>query len=277
MVTGAHGRSEQCCRRRSKRTALPSGKAVPKFLCSAVLLLVALSHAQPSFAGGCYPFQASLFPPLQIAPRDESVCGARLDLLWGQNASVNGLDAGIVNVADSMKGLEVGGLNWLWGQERSDSWGIRIGGINYTGHASFAGAQFGLINTGSFLASEASLAGVQVAGINLYVGSVSGTQFGLVNAAGGLSGLQVGFVNNSADDVRGVQVGIFVNDTSGDVRGAQISLIGNEAIKDVYGVQIGLINVCHSLSGVQIGALNVVTSRFPNKGLFISPLINVGF
>ena len=41
--------------------------------------------------------QLALFNPVQIFPEENSITGVRLNLLYGSNASVTGLDVGVVN------------------------------------------------------------------------------------------------------------------------------------------------------------------------------------
>ncbi len=252
-------------------------------LCLAIVFLSKSSRAED-----CNPLQVSLLPSVQLILKENSICGARLNLLWGENTSVMGIDAGLVNVTESLKGIEIGGVNWLSGHERKESWGIQIAGINYAGNSTFSGGQIGVLNAGS---SKASITGIQAAAANINLGETNGAQLGFLNGGKNVSGLELGFINagenvnglqigalnvgenvtgiqaffvNGAENITGLQVG-FLNQGDGAVHGVQIGF-GNYAA-DMHGIQVGLIlNVCDSLSGVQIGLFNIVTNRFPDKG-----------
>ena len=128
------------------------------------LTLVLLSL--PTYAEECSPIQFSLWSPIQLVPKDKVVCGVRLDLLWGDNAEVWGLDAGLVNIAGAFKGLQIGGVNWLH---------IKDGGMSY-------GVQLGMVN---------------------YATNMTGVQVGTVNAATNMTGIQIAFENITANQMRG--------------------------------------------------------------------------
>ncbi len=231
------------------RTALSCSSCV--ILCLSLVLYPLATHAED-----CHPLQLSLLPSVQLIPKEHTICGARLNLLWGENASVNGIDTGLANVTGLLKGIEIGGLNWLKGSTKEESWGVQIAGINYVGNSSFSGIQIGFLNGG---ASKTSMAGIQAAVMNIWEGEINGIQLGGINGGSNAKGLQIGFYND-AKELNGLQIGFF-----------------NGSKGTVHGMQIGLANLCKSLSGVQIGLINMVTSRFPDKGLWVSPLINVGF
>ncbi len=257
-------------------TSLTSWKIIRNVCFFIMLCLVPVVCPHTAHADDCNPIQISVWPSVQLVSKENAICGARLDLLWGENTSVRGIDVGLANVTGSLKGIEIGGFNWLAGDAKEDSWGIQIAGINYVSNSSFSGIQIGFQNQGS---SKTSLAGIQAALINFDFGEgeINGIQLGVANGWSNINGLQIGFWNE-AKDVNGLQIGLFFpNLSKGNVNGLQIGLFLNGSSGMVHGMQIGLVNVCESLTGVQIGILNIVTSRFPDKGLFVSPLINVGF
>jgi hypothetical protein len=118
------------------------------------------------------PIQLSLFTPVQIVPETESISGVRLNLLYGRNASVKGLDWGfIVNHTTTglSKGVQMGLVNY----NEADWVGFHWGGLNYTA-GSFEGFQWGFVN---------------------YANAGNGFQLGVVNYARTMKGLQVGLVN----------------------------------------------------------------------------------
>jgi hypothetical protein len=114
-------------------------------------------------------FQLSLFDPVQIVPASEGISGLRLNLLYGRNASLTGIDVGLVNVVSG------------------DAVGFQWGAVGVTG--SFLGFQDNLVNI-----NQGKLRGLQVGFFN-HAERVEGLQLGLVNHAGTIHGLQIGFVN----------------------------------------------------------------------------------
>jgi len=168
------------------------------------ILLTATLLASTADALDCYPLQISLLPAAQIVPKDKSVCGLRLDLPWGENKSVSGIDLGIVNRAESVQGIEIGGVNWLAAEDRNMSWGIQAGVFNFMGTVPFTGVQLGLFNLtdnffniGSYMPSASNAA------------TANGIQASLANATmNNVNGIQVAFAANAAFDVNGLQASI---------------------------------------------------------------------
>jgi hypothetical protein len=94
----------------------------------------------------------------------------RVNLLYGKNASVYGLDVGFVNLAGEFDGLGVGFVNKVEERVR----GLQYGVANYA----------------------REVVGVQIAEISNQSNSVVGVQIGgLVNDAEKLVGLQIGLLN----------------------------------------------------------------------------------
>jgi hypothetical protein len=56
------------------------------------------------------PIQISLVTPIQIFPEDNSIRGFRLNLIYGRNISITGLDLGLVNhtTTGTSKGVQFG-------------------------------------------------------------------------------------------------------------------------------------------------------------------------
>jgi hypothetical protein len=129
------------------------------------------------------PFQVALFEPVQLRPADHEILVFRLNLIYGRNVSVKGLDVGLVNhsTGGESKGVQYGLVGYIEG----DMLGWQAHLVNMTrGH--FIGYQSGFYNE---------------------VGTGEGFQWGFVNQASSFSGLQVSLVN-VADDLYGVQVGL---------------------------------------------------------------------
>ncbi len=118
------------------------------------------------------PIQISLFTPVQIFPASYSITGIRLNLIYGRNASVSGLDIGLVNqtTAGISKGVQWGVVSI----NDNQFMGWQNNFVNIT-KEKCEGFQWGLVN---------------------YAGTMSGFQLGLVNFAGTMNkGLQIGLVN----------------------------------------------------------------------------------
>jgi hypothetical protein len=128
--------------------------------------------------------QLSLVTPVQIFPETFAVSGLRINLIFGRNRALRGLDLGTVNEVT----------------ERVE--GVQLIGVNLAGD--LAGLQIGLFNSAA--TSEAGCC--QLGAINILRGEDSqGTMLGLFNQADGLRGFQFGLINicNTLD---GCQLGV---------------------------------------------------------------------
>ncbi len=132
-------------------------------------LLVALLVFPSLGAAQTRPINVALVNPIQIFPESNSIEGLRINLIYGKNAGVVGLDWGLINSVGS------GGVTGL-------QWGF----VN--------------INDGDFV-------GLQGALVNLTDKNVEGVQWGWYNQAGHVSGLQIGLVNNTGS-MKGLQIGL---------------------------------------------------------------------
>ena len=135
------------------------------------------------------PAQLSLTPDFAIYDRSVRVEGVALSV-WGENPQ-SAFALGFVNgsTGDSV-GLSVGLVNY------ADAYtGLQWGFVNYT-KGDFTGWQGG------------PFFGLVVSAVNWTEGSMTGLQCGLVNYAGKLNGVQVGFVNVADTAKSGVQLGI---------------------------------------------------------------------
>ncbi len=162
-----------------------------KLVGTAVVLFLSAApgYAEPPGAsapgGGADPpasrtyFQGAIFTPVQIYSESTDVRGFRINLPYGKNANVYGLDVGVVNQAkDRAGGLQVAGL------------------ANDT--RELDGVQLGI----GFNDARSRARGFQGAGF--------------VNLAGELDGAQTGFMYNEVDGrVRGFQATGIVNIAAG--------------------------------------------------------------
>jgi hypothetical protein len=117
------------------------------------------------------PVQLSLVTPIQIFPEDVSIKGVRLNLLYGRNATVTGLDLGLVNHTTQGESMAV--QFGLVGIVDADFVGWQDNSFNVV-KGNFEGLQWGLVNNANY---------------------VHGLQLGVVNYAGSMKGLQIGLVN----------------------------------------------------------------------------------
>lgn len=138
------------------------------FLVFGLAVLVFISIFSPVQAQN-RPVQVSLVTPIQIFPEKYTITGIRLNLLYGRNVSVQGIDIGLVN---------------------------------HTTTGQFQGLQWGLVGL-----TDADFTGWQDCAVNVVQVRCEGLQWGLVNYAGNMSGLQLGFVNY-AKKMKGLQIGL---------------------------------------------------------------------
>lgn len=247
------------------------------------------------------PFQLSLVKPVQLFPEETKVEGLRLNLIYGVNKELTGLDLGIVNeVTGTIKGVQAAYI--LGGNISHDLDGAQIvygfGGANVTGGEA-NGLQIAGIFGGVNWAEEFN--GVQLSGVFGGINraaELSGGQvtfaMGGVNKASDVSGVQIAGIMgglNYADDVSGVQIagafagvnvsdnlsgaqlaGLFGINIAKDVSGVQIGTLYNQA-DAIEGLQLGLVNLCTTMKGVQVGLINIITGS--NLPLF--PVINAKF
>jgi hypothetical protein len=133
------------------------------------------------------PVQGAIFNPEQIFSESTEIRGLRVNVLYGKNASVYGLDVGLWNeVEERVSGVQLAGVvNLARGLD-----GIGAGGLVNKVEERVRGLQCGVAN----YAGE--VAGVQIAGISNKSNSVVGVQIGgVVNEAEELVGLQIGLLN----------------------------------------------------------------------------------
>src|SRR5262245_29905967 len=100
------------------------------------------SSAGVAAAQNASPIQVSLFTPVQIVRADKSVSGRRLDLIYGKNVNVTGIDWGLVNHDTG------NGFAWQYGVANlveKDFTGWQDGGLNMT-RGQFTGFQSGIFN-----------------------------------------------------------------------------------------------------------------------------------
>lgn len=150
-----------------------------------LLGLAFLTAAGPLHAQRKRPVQLSLLAPVQLFPERDAVTGVRLNLLYGRNAWVHGLDLGLVNhtTSGTSKGVQFG----IVSIDRTNFTGWQYGVVNLV-EGRFEGFQEGVYN------GNDSGSGLQLGFVNTSQ-NFKGVQIGIVNYARRLEGLQIGIVN----------------------------------------------------------------------------------
>ena len=105
----------------------------------------------------------------QICAPETEISGLRLNLVYGENDDVTGLDLGFISGGASISGLRLNAINL----SDEHSGGVEIGLVNVD-RGEMVGWQCGIYN---------------------YAGSMRGFQLGLINRCGSLYGIQLGLVN----------------------------------------------------------------------------------
>jgi len=207
----------------------------------------------------------NLFTPLQLPSETCDVYGLRMNLLFGRNIKVYGLDVGIAGFsASDVYGLQANALNW---NERYSK-AFQFGGIASLNLQDFAGFQAaGICNI-----DLGESCGVQVAGAFNKNEMFRGLQLAaLANICNDNSkGVQVALINAPRSEWSGASVG-FMN-YAGKLNGVQFGFL-NFVRQQGTGVQIGAFNAAQQLTGLQIGLLNMICIGYTP----LLPFINFNF
>lgn len=213
-----------------------------------------------------HPYSAvgvSLADPLQLPPANWNVRGLRLDIFYGRNYDLYGLDIGLFGRCDDdLLGAAIDGASWIEG----DMYGFQFGALFNIVNGDMRGFQLAtLVNR-----VHNAAVGAQIACVN-HNGAFFGGQLGLVNWNKGISsGLQFGLVNAGLNDFNGWSFGV-VNYAMRQ-RGLQFGFVN--VIDEVgSGLQIGAFNAAPKFEGVQIGFINVLG----NGEMPIMPVFNACF
>ncbi len=142
--------------------------------------------AKDSLQGiGFSPVMLSFIDPVQVPSHDFDVGGLRINIIYGRCCNLDGLDIGVVGVADNHANGWL--ANWLVNYAAGDGVGLHTGAVNYFG-GDFKGLQIGLVNW--IDSGDIFQVGVYNGGYN-----VQGLQIGVINTADKMQGLQIGLVN----------------------------------------------------------------------------------
>ncbi|HVP56701.1 MAG TPA: hypothetical protein VMU02_01280 [bacterium] len=150
--------------------------------CVGIAILAGIA-VESGYAEGSATFQLSLFPPVQLRDENLSISLLRLDLIYGRNVSVHGLDLGLINHC-------TGGT----------SVGLQYGIVGYVG-GSFVGWQANTIDI-----VKQRFSGFQ-SGFYNQMNNGEAVQYGIFNVATDVTGLQLGFINYT-QKMYGLQIGL---------------------------------------------------------------------
>jgi len=220
-------------------------------LCGVPIALVVFfgGHAALAQSLSWTPAQISLLPTVvQLPTEDAPVKGLSLNLYYGVQPSVSGLQLGLVSEVET------------------DLKGVDLNMISLTGK-DVRGMQFALVNY-----VEVDAKGVQLGGFsNLTKGALTGAQLSVGNASGSGRGVQMGFFNSGGTEFGGMQLGA-VSLVTGKLRGVQFNGAVSLAMEECSGLQMGmLMNYANAGGCLQIGLLN-----FSPKGFLpVFPLFNL--
>lgn len=158
-----------------------------KWILAAVLLLTGTF----AFGYDTTPLQIGIWPPaLQVVTPEIDVSGLKLNLPYGGNDNVAGLDIGLVSTAKNNSSIQINAFLNLVDEDYA---GVQVGLFNLCGDS--AGLQIGLLNSTDRVAS-----GLQIAVINSTL-EMHGVQIGLINYTQFMTGLQLGVVNIITDSI----------------------------------------------------------------------------
>ena len=150
-----------------------------------MLALLLVSFGVASHGYDTTPLQISIWPPnLQVVTSDIDVSGLKLNLPYGGNNRIVGVDLGIASTSENCSALQINLLN-MTSQRYS---GLQVGLFNLSGESS--GLQIGVIMN----STDASASGLQIGLINA-TDEMTGVQIGLINYTDFMIGFQIGVVN----------------------------------------------------------------------------------
>jgi len=149
-----------------------------------VLLGLAVLFGVTAQAFDTSALQLSIWAPrVQLVPDYIDISGLKLNLPYGGNKKVIGVDLGIASINDSSSSLQVNFFN----RNIDDYVGFQVGLIN------LAGSSNG-VNIGLFNSTESISGGLKIGLVNASL-EHRGLQIGLVNYCEFLTGIQIGLAN----------------------------------------------------------------------------------
>lgn len=162
-----------------------------KWLCFVGLLAVFCASVPEATAARSEALVGvSVYDPFQYPSRTRSITGVRLNVFYGLNRNLTGLDLGVLSpiTLNTLDGRLTGMQSGFYNQIGKDGLGFQWAAMNYA-KQSFTGVQLGVGNI-----TARSVDGMQVGFINR-AGTLRGVQIGAFNYTADLTGLQIGFSN----------------------------------------------------------------------------------
>lgn len=209
-----------------------------------VLLPVNLGIFAPISINSLHPGRAwNLFSLDVFGGETERVDGLQIGSFYARARRLNGVQIGLVGRADSLRGLQVGGLA-SWSDHGGT--GVQVGLAKYSG-GPLVGAQLGLVDIVS-----GPLTGLQAGLVDVVTSDLRGAQLGLVNWANGSHGAQLGLAS-ATRGMGGVQLSVL--NVGGSVTGSQVGVVNWAG--SIKGAQVGVLNLAGSSHGLQAGVLNL--------------------
>ena len=145
----------------------------------AILVLLSVS----AFSFDTIPLQIGLWAPnVQIVPDEINVAGLKLNLPYGGNKNITGIDLGFASTSENTSALQ---LNLILNQASEQFSGVQAAIVNHAERSEWL--SLGIVN----------ITGDRARGI----------QFGALNSTMEMRGLQVGLINY-AELMTGVQIGL---------------------------------------------------------------------
>ena len=150
----------------------------------ALLALIVLLGVS-AFSFDTVPFQVGIWPPnIQIVPEEINVAGVKINLPYGGNKNITGLDIGFASVSDTTSALQ---LNLIINQANEQFSGVQMAIINQSERSEWL--SIGLLNV-----TNERARGIQFGAVNSAM-DMRGAQLGLVNYTELMTGIQLGIVN----------------------------------------------------------------------------------
>ena len=216
------------------------------------LIAAALAAGIAGFAGAedrawaWSPLGIGIAAPLQLPFTDTDIYGLRFGGVFGWNAAVYGIDAGVASLeTGSFSGIQGAAFTWA-----SDSvYGIQLAAVANVVDGNVYGMQFAPVSV-----DWGDVWGMQL-GVVDYCNSFHGVQFGALNWNNTQShGWQVAVANADQEEFVGCAIGA-VN-YSLRFTGCQIGAVNTA--DSFAGCQIGVVNAVQRMRGVQIGVVNMI-------------------
>jgi len=149
------------------------------------VVLIVLGSCFAASAFDTTPLQISIWPPnAQVVPDYIDVAGLKINLPYGGNNTITGIDLGIASSSNRTSALQLNLINVV----REDFTGLQLGLFNLDGAAS--GVKLGLLMNNVDSMSK----GIDIGLINTAL-ECHGLQIGLINYCEFMVGIQVGLIN----------------------------------------------------------------------------------